>query len=187
MKYAFPTDRPPRNRFARLLLPRDRRLPPPPQGGILIEMPVPGSQMFRFPSRHGFTLIELLVVLAVVATLLAIAAPRYFRTVDHSKEVALKQSLAVMRDAIDKFNGDQGVYPETLEALVEKRYLRAIPVDPMTESASTWQIIAPPEPVAAKGAPDAAKPLAQQNLGKLYDVKSGAEGTSSDGSSYRDW
>ena len=137
--------------------------------------------------RAGFTLIELLVVLAVVATLLAIAAPRYFRTVDHSKEVALKQSLAVMRDAIDKFSGDQGVYPDSLEMLVEKRYLRAIPADPITESASTWQIIAPPDPVPGKGSADPLKPLAQQSMGKLYDVKSGAEGNSADGSSYKDW
>jgi len=120
----------------------------------------------------GFTLIELLVVLAIIASLLMIVAPRYFRTVDHSKEVALKQSLAVMRDAIDKFHGDQGVYPESLEALVEKRYLRAVPVDPITESPATWQIVPPAEP----------------NTGKVYDVKSGAEGRSSDGSGdYRNW
>ena len=150
-------------------------------------MRLPYSYKAFFPTPLGFTLIELLVVLAVVATLLAIAAPRYFRTVDHSKEVALKQSLAVMRDAIDKFSGDQGVYPDTLEALVEKRYLRAIPVDPITESSITWQIIAPPELPPGKGSPEVAKPLVPQSMGKLYDVKSGADGTSADGSSYRDW
>ncbi|MFM9967945.1 MAG: type II secretion system protein [Burkholderiales bacterium] len=147
------------------------------------------------PARSGFTLIELLVVLAIIATLLAIVAPRYFRTVDRSKEVALKQSLAIMRDAIDKFSGDQGVHPETLEVLVEKRYLRAIPVDPITESATTWQIVGPPEPPPAKSGSDAAKGLSdaakqllvQQSAGKVYDVKSGADGTASDGSSYQDW
>lgn len=123
------------------------------------------------PAGPGFTLIELLVVLAIIATLLLIAAPRYFRSVDYSKEVALKQSLAVMRDSIDKFHGDQGVYPESLEALVEKRYLRSIPVDPITESATTWQITAP----------------AEQNKGKVYDVKSGAEGRAANGTDYRDW
>lgn len=133
--------------------------------------------MFRKLNRDrendsGFTLIELLVVLAIIASLLMIVAPRYFRTVDHSKEVALKQSLAVMRDAIDKFHGDQGVYPESLEALVEKRYLRGIPVDPITESAATWQVVAPGE----------------TNIGKVYDVRSGAEGRSMDGSGeYRSW
>ena len=126
----------------------------------------------HFPhTGRGFTLIELLVVLAIVATLLAIAAPRYFRSVDYSKEVALKQSLAVMRDAIDKFYGDQGVYPESLEALVEKRYLRSVPVDPMSESATTWQITPP----------------AEENKGKVFDVKSGAEGRAADGTSYKEW
>ena len=120
---------------------------------------------------RGFTLIELLVVLAIVATLLAIAAPRYFRSVDYSKEVALKQSLAVMRDAIDKFYGDQGVYPDSLEALVEKRYLRNVPVDPISESATTWQITPP----------------AEENKGKVFDVKSGAEGRAADGTSYKEW
>lgn len=119
----------------------------------------------------GFTLIELLVVLAVIATLLTIAAPRYFRSLEHSKEVALKHSLAVMRDAIDKFYGDQGVYPESLETLVEKRYLRSIPVDPITENATSWQVIAPVE----------------QDKGKVYDVKSGAEGRSADGTEFKDW
>ena len=126
----------------------------------------------HFPhTGRGFTLIELLVVLAIVATLLAIAAPRYFRSVDYSKEVALKQSLAVMRDAIDKFYGDQGVYPDSLEALVEKRYLRNVPVDPISESTTTWQITPPTE----------------ENKGKVFDVKSGAEGRAADGTSYKEW
>ena len=126
----------------------------------------------HFPhTGRGFTLIELLVVLAIVATLLAIAAPRYFRSVDYSKEVALKQSLAVMRDAIDKFYGDQGVYPDSLEALVEKRYLRNVPVDPISESTTTWQITPP----------------AEENKGKVFDVKSGAEGRAADGTSYKEW
>ena len=119
----------------------------------------------------GFTLIELLVVLAIVATLLMVAVPRYFQSVDHSREVALKQSLAVMRDAIDKFHGDQGIYPESLEVLVDKRYLRNVPVDPITGTASSWLVIAPKE----------------QDAGKVYNVKSGARGTATDGSNFEDW
>jgi general secretion pathway protein G len=122
-------------------------------------------------SAAAFTLIELLVVLAIVATLLAIATPRYFHALDNSKDVALKQSLAVMRDAIDKFHGDRGLYPESLEDLVEKRYLRSVPVDPITENAASWELIAP----------------AEQKLGKVYNVKSGATGRASDGTDYRDW
>ena len=116
--------------------------------------------------RSGFTLIELLVVMAIIATLLTIALPRYFGSVEKSKEVTLRQSLNVMRDAIDKFYADNGRYPEKLEDLVEKRYIRTIPVDPITETAETWVIV--PVPAA----------LAQ---GTVYDVKSGAKGNASDG------
>jgi general secretion pathway protein G len=120
-------------------------------------------------TRRGFTLIELLVVMAIIATLLTIALPRYFGSVEKSKEVTLKQSLNVMRDAIDKFYADNARYPERLEELVEKRYIRAVPLDPITESAATWVVVPPPESVA-KGA--------------VYDVKSGAEGKASDGKPY---
>jgi len=119
----------------------------------------------------GFTLIELLVVMAIIATLLSITVPRYFGSVDHSKEVALKQNLSVMRDAIDKFYGDTSTYPETLDALVTRKYLREVPLDPVTDSASTWQIISPPD----------------EKLSGVYDVKSGASGTAHDGSNYQDW
>ena len=120
---------------------------------------------------QGFTLIELMVVLAIVALLLSVAAPRYFGAVEQSKEVALKQNLATMRDAIDKFHADLGVYPDSLDALVEKRYLRAVPVDPITDDAKNWAIAAPPEP----------------EKGKVFDVKSGATGTARDGTSFKDW
>lgn len=119
----------------------------------------------------GFTLIELLVVMAIIATLLTIAVPRYFGSVDHSKEVALKQSLNVMRDALDKFYGDTGTYPETLDDLVTKKYLRKIPVDPITDSVTTWQIISPPD----------------GKLSGVYNIKSGASGTARDSSNYQDW
>jgi len=116
--------------------------------------------------RKGFTLIELLVVMAVIAMLLTIALPRYFGHLDRSKEVALKQSLSVMREAIDKYYADRGQYPERIEELVERRYIRSMPVDPITESAETWTIV----PVPAGGA-----------KGTVYDIKSGAEGNAEDG------
>jgi type II secretion system protein G len=122
--------------------------------------------------RRGFTLIELLVVMAIIGTLLAIALPRYFGSVEKSKEVTLKQSLAVMRDAIDKFYADTGRYPEAIAELAEKRYLRGVPIDPFTESEKTWIAVPPPES-AAKGA--------------VYDVRSGAEGSARDGSAYAAW
>lgn len=123
--------------------------------------------------RSGFTLIELIVVLAIIALLLAVAVPRYFRSVERSKETILKQDLSVMRDALDKFNGDTGHYPDALEDLVTKRYLRKIPPDPITDRTDTWQVVAPP----ANGA----------NSGKVYNVRSGAEGLALDGTPYADW
>ena len=127
--------------------------------------------MRQVSSRRGFTLIELLVVMTIIAALLAIAAPRYFNSVDRSHEVALRQSLLTMRDAIDKFQADTGQYPETLAALAEKRYLRAVPVDPLTDSAATWVIVAPPD----------------DGKTGVYDVKSGADGRAQDGSEFKDW
>lgn len=121
--------------------------------------------------RRGFTLIELLVVMAIIATLLSIAAPRYFGQVDVAREKALLQSLEVMRDSIDKFRADTGKYPATLTELVEKRYLRKLPVDPITESAETWELVPPPDP----------------NESGVWDVRSGARGSGRDGRPFAEW
>ncbi|HET7061881.1 MAG TPA: prepilin-type N-terminal cleavage/methylation domain-containing protein [Nitrosospira sp.] len=121
-------------------------------------------------SSGGFTLVELLVVMAIIATLLSIVAPRYFNSLDRSRETVLRQDLNIMRDAIDKFNSDTGKYPADLAELVEKRYLRAIPVDPLTESSETW--VAVPPPNADSG---------------IYDVRSGSSAEAKDGTSYADW
>ena len=118
--------------------------------------------------RRGFTLIEILVVLAILATLLSIAAPRYFGSVDRSKEVVLKENLFQIRDALDKYYADTGKYPDSLDDLVTKRYLRSPPVDPITGSATTWVVIAPQDP----------------KRGGVYDVRSGAQGNSRDGTPY---
>ena len=73
---------------------------------------------------RGFTLIELIVVLTIIGTLLTIAVPRYFHSLDQSRETILRQDLSVMRDAIDKYDSDKGHFPETLEALAAERYVR---------------------------------------------------------------
>src|SRR5437879_12873872 len=96
--------------------------------------------------RPGFTLIELLVVPSRVPMLLRLALPRYFSSVDKSKEAVLKENLNQMRDAISRYYGDKGKYPESLEALAAERYLRKVPLDPITESTSTWQIVQPEDP-----------------------------------------
>jgi general secretion pathway protein G len=121
--------------------------------------------------RLGFTLIELLVVLAIVALLLTLAMPRYFQSIDSSKETILRDNLRTTRDTIDKFYGDTGRYPKSLDELVEKKYLRALPLDPITDSTATW-VIVPPD--------DADK-------GNVYSIKSGAPGNSKDGKPYADF
>lgn len=123
--------------------------------------------------RRGFTLIELIVVLAIIALLASIVAPRYFNSVERARETTLRSSLVTMRDAIDKFLGDQGRYPESLNELVDKRYLRALPVDPITESRETWLAVPPTEDSIY--------------LGGMADVHSGAPGKGLDGSAYQDW
>lgn len=128
--------------------------------------------MMRNSNNHkGFTLIELLAVMVIIALLLTIAAPKYFGSVDRSRESILRQDLATMREALDKYYGDTGQYPDALEDLTKKKYLRSIPRDPITDSDTTWLIIAPTND--AKGA--------------IYDVKSGAAGNGADGTAYADW
>lgn len=122
-------------------------------------------------ARRGFTLVELMVVMAIVSLLLALALPRYFGHLEQSRETILKQDLAVMRDALDKFHDDRGRYPETLEELVSARYLRALPADPLTGHSDTWLLIPP----------------ADGETGGVFDVRSGAPGTARDGSAYADW
>lgn len=117
--------------------------------------------------RRGFTLIELLVVMAIIATLLTIATPRYFSHLDKAREAALRETLFVVRDSIDKFHSDTGRYPAELDELVSKRYLRRLPVDPVSESADTWVIVPPPS-----------------ELTGVWDLKSGAGG---EGMPYAQW
>jgi general secretion pathway protein G len=121
--------------------------------------------------NSGFTLIELLVVMVLIGLLLSIAVPTYFVHIDHAKEAVLRQDLAQMRDAIDKFYGDAGVYPDSLNEMVTRRYLRRVPADPLTERTDTWVIVAPE----------------RKDTGKVFDVKSGAAGHAHDGSEYGSW
>jgi general secretion pathway protein G len=121
--------------------------------------------------RLGFTLIELLVVMTIVALLLTLALPRYFGSVDKSKEAVLKENLHQMREAISRYYADKGRYPESLDSLASDKYLRRVPLDPITESTSTWQVVAPED---------------AQKTG-VYDIRSGAPGKSRDGSEYSQW
>lgn len=118
----------------------------------------------------GFTLIELLVVMAVIGLLLSVVAPRFAQQVDRSREVVLRQNLFGLRQAIDQFYADRARYPKDLGELVVFRYLRSVPVDPVTERSDTWKIVPP----AGQGA-------------AVFDVRSGASGNSRDGSPYASW
>lgn len=128
--------------------------------------------MTNMNPRRGFTLIELLVVLGIVALLLTLAVPRFFPSVDKTKETILLDNLRNTRAVIDQYHADTGRYPDSLEQLVEKKYLARVPVDPVTESESTW-VIVPPE---ADGEP-----------GAVYDIRSGAPGNGRDGRPYAEW
>lgn len=133
-----------------------------------------GPRVYFSRSRarsFGFTLIELLVVMAVIAMLLTIALPRYLQGTDRAKEAVLKENLVQMRRAIDQYYADRGRYPERLEDLVEHKYLRRMPQDPITESSVTWLAVPPREPGA----------------GGVFDIKSGAPGTGTDGTAYSEW
>ena len=121
--------------------------------------------------QRGFTLIELLVALAILAMILSIAVPRYFNNIATAQENVLKEDLYVLRDSIDHFYSDKGIYPTLLTDLVTQNYLRSLPVDPFTQSANSWVVVAP----------------AQANIGAIYDVHSGAPNKAQDGTWLKDW
>jgi general secretion pathway protein G len=122
-------------------------------------------------AMRGFTLIELLVVMTIIGTLLSIAVPRYFRSLQHARETVLKQDLAILREAIDKYYADLNLYPETLPALAEKRYIRALPVDPFTKLTDTWTLVPSDDPDHAG----------------IRDIHSGAADIASDGTPVASW
>ena len=119
----------------------------------------------------GFTLVELMVVLAVVALLISIVVPDYVGRVRRAEEAVLKENLMLVRDALDKHYADVGKYPASLDELVTRRYLRAIPADPLTQSSASWIVVAPTDP----------------RRGSIYDIKSGAKGSGSNGTPYQNW
>jgi general secretion pathway protein G len=124
----------------------------------------------------GFTLIELLVVISMISILAAMGVVQYRNTVQRTKEATLKKDLFEIRDVIDQYYADKGKYPSSLDSLVSDGYLRKIPVDPITNSADTWETV----PAEA----DPANPSAEPGI---YNVKSGAPGTSLDGTAYSEF
>lgn len=122
------------------------------------------------PSSNGFTLVELLLVLFLVALLASLVMPVATKSVDQAKESALKEDLQVLRKAIDDYYANTGHYPQDLVQLVDKRYIRRIPIDPLVERATSWVEVRTDDPG-----------------GGISDVHSGADGNASDGKPYREW
>jgi general secretion pathway protein G len=125
----------------------------------------------RTAPKRGFTLIELLIVMAIIGTLLSLVVPRYFHSLQHARETVLKQDLASLREAIDKYYADLNQYPDTLAALADKHYVHSIPVDPFTKLADTWVVINSEDP----------------DHPGIRDLHSGTDRVASDGTPLASW
>ncbi len=121
--------------------------------------------------KKGFTLLELIIVISIIGILLTIAQPTYKNSVIKAKETVLRENLFAMRSAIDQYYADNQRYPDSLDLLVKKGYLRSIPKDPFTDSNSTWIIVNSPIP----------------DEPGIYDIKSGSNQISLSGTPYADW
>jgi general secretion pathway protein G len=126
--------------------------------------------------RFGFTLIELMIVMAIIAVLMSVAIPIYSRSIQRAKESVLKNNLFTLRTVIDEYTYDKQKAPQSLQDLVSDGYLRQVPVDPMTQSADSWKIIME----------DASNTVSQSEPG-IFDVRSGSDKTSLEGTPYSDW
>lgn len=122
-----------------------------------------------FRNRPGFTLVEILIVMTIIAIMASLAVPYVHKQIKRSKEAALLQNLFTIRDVIDQYYADKGQYPGSLQELVQDRYIRSVPKDPLTNSSNTWVLVAPADGMG------------------VYDVHSGDDGTGSDGKPYREW
>jgi len=125
---------------------------------------------------RGFTLIELMIVMAIIGIIISMAVPIYQKSIIRSKESVLKQNLFTLRTVIDEYTYDKQKAPQSLQDLVQQGYLRGIPVDPMTGSDSTWRIIME----------DAMNSTSQNEPG-IYDIRSGSDGKSLEGTPYSEW
>ena len=127
-------------------------------------------------SRNGFTMIELMVVMAIVAIIVSIAVPMYQKSIVRSKESVLRNNLFTLRTVIDEYTYDKQKAPQTLQDLVSEGYLRTVPIDSMTNSDSTWRTIM-----------EDATSATSQNEPGIWDVRSGSDQKSLEGTPYSEW
>jgi general secretion pathway protein G len=126
--------------------------------------------------RFGFTLIELMIVMAIIAVLMAIAVPIYTRSIQRAKESVLKNNLFSLRTVIDEYTYDKQKAPQTLQDLVSDGYLRQVPVDPITGSNDSWKLVM-----------EDATNTVNQTMPGIFDVRSGSDLTSLEGTPYSEW
>ena len=134
------------------------------------------SLLLKWRGRRGFTFVELMIVMAIIAVLLSVAIPIYSRSITRAKESVLKNNLFTLRTVIDEYTYDKQKAPQTLQDLVTSGYLRQVPMDPITSSADSWKIIQE----------DASNTVNQQEPG-IFDVRSGSDQTSLEGTPYAEW
>ena len=135
-----------------------------------------GTQASPLTPPRGYTLIELMIVMAIISILVSIAVPLYQKSLIRSKESILKNNLFTLRTVIDEYTFDKKKAPQQLQDLVDQGYLRAIPYDPITGSDQTWKVVIE----------DALTAVDQTDPG-IWDVHSGSDQKSLDGSMYADW
>ena len=127
-------------------------------------------------SRRGFTIIELMIVLTIIGILMAIAIPTYQKSLIRANETVLRSNLFTLRTMIDEYTYDKQKGPQTLQELVDQGYLREVPMDPITKSNTSWKIIME----------DALSSVSQTEPG-IFDVRSGSDKKSLEGTMYSEW
>jgi len=137
---------------------------------------IPSSSLKPRASRFGFTFVELMVVITIIVILISMAVPIYQKSIIRAKETVLHQNLNTIRDVIDHYTYDKEKAPQALQDLVTEGYLRSVPIDPITGSNQTWQIVME----------DASQALDQSQPG-IFDIHSGSDKMSLDGTPYSSW